>query len=88
MVDQYQRQMACLVTTVHTVRGRLLVVVPPSWHSTGSASGRRMTETHAEATGQADLALLLALKIGFGVGTPSDVEQLRGLRPALESVAG
>ncbi|MFN2557898.1 MAG: hypothetical protein ABR592_13720 [Nitriliruptorales bacterium] len=46
-----------------------------------------MAETQREATGQSDLALLLALKIGFGVATPSDVEQLRGLHLALEAPA-
>lgn len=44
-----------------------------------------MAETHRDLPGQSDLALLLALKIGFGVGTPADVEQLRGLNLALET---
>ncbi len=43
-----------------------------------------MAEKHTEAKGQSDLAVLLALKIGLGVGTPADVEQLRGLHLALE----
>ncbi len=44
-----------------------------------------MAETHRDAPGQAELALLLAVKIGFGVGTPADVEQLRGLNLSVEA---
>ncbi len=46
-----------------------------------------MAETHRDGPGQSELALLLALKIGFGVGTPADVEQLRVLKLSVETPA-
>lgn len=36
-----------------------------------------MSEAVLEGPRQPDLATLLALKIGSGIGTPADVEQLR-----------
>lgn len=46
---------------------------------TKQKGGGQMSEAVLEGTRQPDLASLLAVKIGIGIGTPADVEQLRRL---------